>query len=163
MQYIENETFLCNFQPLCMFVHFVQKWKKVLLLRRNLWILQSLFCWFFFAGAGIGLSSNGNMFGNFARWNEPNTSPPPPSTPSLSMSKKGGIDIGGSSEEKEKMPSGPSNKLHIQVLDSGEYTVSIRSTVFENHSKKSHSLFKIIIFEPFYEPLGPFSGHFRTI
>lgn len=47
MQYIENETFLCNFQPLCMFVHFVQKWKKVLLLRRNLWILQSLFCWFF--------------------------------------------------------------------------------------------------------------------
>merc|ERR1711953_1461470 len=31
------------------------------------------------------------------------------------MSKKEGIDIGGSSEEKEKMPSGPSNKLHIQV------------------------------------------------
>ena len=67
------------------------------------------------------------MFGNFARWNEPNTSPRS-STPSLSMSKKEGIDIGGSSEEKEKMPSGPSNKLHIQVLDSGEYTVSIRPT-----------------------------------
>ena len=104
------------------------------------------------------------MFGNFARWNEPNTSPPPPSTPSLSMSKKGGIDIGGSSEEKEKMPSGPSNKLHIQVLDSREYTVSIRSTqCLKITQKKSHSLFKIIIFEPFYEPLGPFSGHFRTI
>ena len=104
----------------------------------------------FFAGAGIGLSSNGNMFGNFARWNEPNTSPPPPSTPSLSMSKKGGIDIGGSSEEKEKMPPGPSNKLHIQVLDSGEYTVSIRSTqCFKITQKKSHSLFKINIFEPF--------------
>ena len=81
----------------------------------------------FFAGTGISSGSNGNMFGNFARWNEPNTSPRS-STPSLSMSKKEGIDIGGSSEEKEKMPSGPSNKLHIQVLDSGEYTVSIRPT-----------------------------------
>ena len=71
----------------------------------------------FFAGTGISSGSNGNMFGNFARWNEP-------STPSLSMSKKVySHDVGGSSE---KMPPGPSNKklLHIQVLDSGEYILS---------------------------------------
>ena len=111
------------------------------------------------------------MFGNFARWNEPNTSPPPPSTPSLSMSKKGGIDIGGSSEEKEKMPSGPSNKLHIQVLDSGEYTVSIRSTQCLKITQKSRIPSSKLSFlnhftslwDHFQDILGQFKDHFLSI